>query len=58
MSHKQYTPVKKDEAKAKTSLIRFLTTEEQAKQFEDKLASKGEKASTVLREFLENYITK
>ena len=58
MSHKQFTPVKKKEAEAKTSLIRFLTTAEQAKQFEDKLTGQGEKASKVLRELVDQYISK
>ena len=58
MSHKQFTPVKKDEAEAKTSLIRFLTTEDQAKKFEKKLEGNGEKASKVLRDLVEQYLSK
>ena len=58
MSYKQFNPVKKDNKEAKIYLIRFLTTEEQVKKFDEILGKKGEKASEVLRTLVEEYINK
>lgn len=58
MSYKQFNPVKKDNKDAKVYLIRFLTTEEQVKRFEETLYKKGEKASEILRTLVDEYINK